>query len=131
MIKLMAIKMFSTFSRFSICSVTEESHNGGLELIAGDYKHSRETKTRKSGCKSCELQRFEGVLISGTESSCRSVTSGVLQGSTGGPVLIGFSSVTWMKEQGASSASLLMIQNREDPSETEQRQVQGFAPGEE
>lgn len=57
MIKLMVIKMFRIFLRFSICSVTKESHNGGLGLIAVDYKHSREARTRNAGCESCELAK--------------------------------------------------------------------------
>lgn len=54
----MVIKMFSIFLRFSICTVTKESHNGGLGLIAVDYKQSRETRTRKSGYEPCELAKF-------------------------------------------------------------------------
>lgn len=57
MIKLMVIKTFRIFLRFSICSVRKESHNGGLGLIAVDYKHSREDRTRNAGCESCELAK--------------------------------------------------------------------------
>lgn len=55
MIKMMVIKMFSIFLRFSNCSVRRESHNGGSGLIAVDYTHRGEARTKKTGCESCEL----------------------------------------------------------------------------
>lgn len=50
-------KNVQLFLRFSICSVTKKSHNGGPGLTAPDYKQSREARARKSGCESCELAK--------------------------------------------------------------------------
>lgn len=70
MIKFMVIKKFSIFLGFCICSITNESCSGGLGLIAVDYKHSREARTRKPGCESCELAKvwrsLEPLYISWT-----------------------------------------------------------------
>ena len=99
--------------------------------------------------------RTQRVGISGTESSGRPVTSGVLQGQYWAQSRSTSSSMTWMMGQSAPSASLLMTQSweewwihrqavlpssetwtgwklgREEPDEVQQGQVQGPAPGEE
>lgn len=49
--KMYSNKNIQQFYRFSICSVTKESHNGRLGLIAVDYTNSRGVRRRVSVCE--------------------------------------------------------------------------------
>lgn len=58
MIRMVVIKMFSVFWRFSNFSVTKERPSGGPGLTAVDYGQSGKARTRKSGCESWELAKI-------------------------------------------------------------------------